>query len=67
MNEQKIACPDCGEGIVFDVYALIQGTSFVCTGCDAKIHLSSESKVLVEESINEFTNMKQNVLKQPKQ
>lgn len=62
MNEQKIACPNCKNEIIFDVYALIQGSSFACSQCNAKIQLAGESKETVTESIEEFEKLKQNVL-----
>lgn len=64
MNEQNISCPNCGSNIAFDVNALLRGVSFACTGCDAKIQLSNNSKGLVEKSMEEFNKLKQSTLKQ---
>jgi len=64
MYEQNIACPNCNTNILFDVNALLQGVSFACNGCDAKIQLPGESKNVVEKSMTEFNKMKNNALKQ---
>jgi len=64
MYNQNIACPNCNSNIPFDVNALLQGVSFTCSSCNAKIELSNKSKGLVEKSINEFNKLKANALKQ---
>ena len=64
MLEQNIPCPNCKSNILFDVHALLQGVSFSCNQCDAKIQLSEpESKNLVTDSLEEFNKMKMNALK----
>ena len=63
MTEQYIACPNCKTNILFDVNTLLQGASFACGGCDAKINLSGESKEVVSESIEKFKSIKANALK----
>lgn len=63
MNEQKISCPNCQHQITFDVYALLQGSCFICTVCNAKIQLAGESKEMVTGSIQKFKELKKNVLK----
>jgi len=63
MTEQYIACPNCNTNILFDVNSLLQGASFGCRGCDAKIKLSGESKEVVSESIEKFKSIKANALK----
>jgi DNA-directed RNA polymerase subunit RPC12/RpoP len=64
MTEQYIACPNCKNNILFDVNSLLQGASFGCNDCDAKIKLSGESKEVVSQSIENFNNIKTNALKQ---
>lgn len=63
MKHQKISCPNCKNDIVFDIHSLLQGKSFVCVECHAKIQLAEESKELVSNSIMEFDKLKNNVLK----
>ena len=64
MSEQNIVCPNCSTNIPFDINALLQGVSFICSGCNAKIQLSNNSRALVEESMKEFNMLKANALKQ---
>ena len=63
MYEQKLSCPNCQNDILFDVHAMLQGKSFVCSCCNAKVQLSGESKGLVSKSITDFNKLKNNVLK----
>lgn len=63
MTKQQITCPNCKNNILFDVNALLQGVSFACSSCDAKIKLSGESKEIVSKSIEEFNRIKINTLK----
>lgn len=58
MIEQYIKCPNCKTNILFDVNTLLQGASFACSGCNAKIKLSGESKEVVSESIEKFKSIK---------
>lgn len=63
MNEQHIACPNCQNDILFDVHTLLQGKSFSCSNCDAKIQLSVESQSKGSDLLNEFNKIKMNSLK----
>lgn len=65
-NEQRISCPNCQTEIIFDTYALLQGVKFMCTNCQAKIGLSSESKDLVEDTMVKFDEMKKQILSDKK-
>ena len=58
MNEQKINCPNCNTPILFNVSELIKGKSFTCENCGSKIALSTESKDVAKESIEDFNKLK---------
>ncbi|MFC5045263.1 hypothetical protein ACFSTE_17130 [Aquimarina hainanensis] len=63
MFEQRINCPNCGTPIPFDVHILLQGKGFTCSGCNASIKLSRESKDTVASSMEEFDKIKKNSFK----
>ena len=62
MSQQTIPCPNCGNNILFDTYALIQGAGFACNTCHAKISLAGESKATVQQTMEQLEDLKKNVL-----
>ncbi len=56
--EQSIPCPTCQTKIPFDVQQLLRGMEFSCPGCHASIGISTESRPLVEETMEKFSEMK---------
>lgn len=59
--QQKIACPSCSAEILFDVTALLQGITFSCDRCGAKIGLSGESQHQVTKSMDQFEKLKKGI------
>ena len=57
-NTQQMPCPNCNSVIEFNVRMLLQGSSFSCSNCNAKISLSSEGKEQAVESMNAFNELK---------
>ncbi len=58
-QEQAIPCPTCQTKIPFDAQQLLMGVQFACPGCHALIGLASESKPQVQETMQKFENLKQ--------
>lgn len=56
--DQKIPCPVCNTSILFDVNQLIMGVQFVCTNCHASIGLASESKPMVEQTMQKIEDLR---------
>lgn len=64
-NQQKMTCPSCQQGeIIYDTYALLQGVKFSCPVCHAQVGLAQESHQQVQETMQKFEHMKQNLGKQ---
>jgi len=63
-TQQQIPCPDCGTPIYFDPYALVTGQQFKCSGCQAVISLAMDSRSQVQEAMQKFDTMKQDLMKQ---
>ena len=57
-QSQNIPCPDCKTPIPFDTYQLLMGVQFTCPHCAACIGLASESKELVQETMQKFEDIK---------
>lgn len=59
-QDQTIPCPVCGTKIPFDTYQMLQGMQFACPNkeCDAMIGLASESKPLVQETMEKFERVR---------
>jgi len=58
-QEQAIPCPTCGTKIPFDPQQLLMGAQFGCPGCGAVIGLPKESRPLVQETMNKFEKLKE--------
>jgi len=56
--EQSIPCPVCQAKILFDTRQLLLGVQFVCSNCQSAIGLATESKAIVEETMEKFDAMK---------
>ena len=61
--EQKIPCPVCKTPIPFDPYQLIKGVQFACPNCGAVVGVAQQSVDTVKNAMEEFDEMKKNVLK----
>lgn len=55
---QTIACPNCQQPITFDVKMLLTGSQFQCSGCHSSIGLATESKTIVEKTMEKFEQLK---------
>jgi transcription initiation factor IIE alpha subunit len=67
--EQKIKCPfpDCASGeIYFNTYQLLQGHRFTCPECGGSMGLDPQSYDTVKETMNEFENLKKQLLTKKK-
>ena len=60
---QIIPCPVCQTNIPFDTKQLLMGVKFTCPNCQASIGLDSESKPLVEKTLEKFEDLKKNLAK----
>lgn len=56
--EQTIPCPTCQTKIPFDANLLLQGAQFTCSNCQGVVGLATESKPIVEETMQKFENMR---------
>lgn len=65
-QEQAIPCPTCQTKIPFDPQQLLMGVQFTCPGCHALIGLSTESRPLVQETMEKFNEMKSQIGKDKK-
>lgn len=63
MTEQSIPCPNCQTNISFDAQQLLMGVQFTCPNCNAKIGLAQESKQTVQDSLDHFEKLKEDVSK----
>lgn len=63
INQQSIPCPDCQTSIFFDPQMLLKGMQFACPNCHASLGLASESKEIVEQSLDKFNKLKSDILK----
>jgi hypothetical protein len=64
MSEQKLDCPDCSTPIPYDTYGFLQGKKFSCPNCKLSIGLAAQSHDTVKDAMEEFENLKVNLLKQ---
>lgn len=64
-TQQTIPCPtpNCGGQIAIEARMLLQGSQFVCPNCNGTVGLATESRQVVEETIDKFDTMKQELLK----
>lgn len=62
-TQQHIPCPECQTPIYFDPRSLLQGLQFSCHKCGIAIGLSTESRGVVQESLNELDKIKSGLLK----
>ena len=66
MNQaMNIPCPTCNTPIPFDPGELMRGRQFVCPNCKAAIGLAQESQSTVEDAMDKFKEMKQNLKNKP--
>ena len=56
--QSSINCPDCGNVIPIDTKQLLIGARFNCFNCKVSIGLSSESKNIVEDTVQKFEKLK---------
>ena len=59
--DQSIPCPVCKTKIPFDTKQLLLGVQFVCSNCQSAIGLATESKAIVQETIEKFEAVKEKV------
>lgn len=52
MIDQYIPCPVCKTQIPIDLHLLVQGMQFSCPNCQAAIGLSTESRPIVNEAVD---------------
>ena len=53
-SDQSIPCPTCSTKIPFDTRQLLLGIQFVCHNCQSAIGLATESKAIVQETMEKF-------------
>lgn len=58
MIDQYIPCPVCKTQIPIDLHLLVQGMQFSCPNCQAAIGLSTESRPIVNEAVDNFEKLK---------
>ena len=56
--DQKIPCPVCNSTIPFDVNQLLMGVQFTCPNCHAAVGLASESKPVVEKTMQKIEDLR---------
>jgi transcription initiation factor IIE alpha subunit len=61
--DQSIPCPVCKTKIPFDTKQLLLGVQFVCSNCQSAIGLATESKAIVQKTIEKFEVVKETVAK----
>ena len=54
MIDQYIPCPVCKTQIPIDLHLLVPGMLFSCANCQAAIGLSTESRPIVNEAVDNF-------------
>ncbi|MDX1804915.1 MAG: hypothetical protein R3292_12610 [Alcanivorax sp.] len=52
-----IPCPNCQCAIHLETDALLAGTRFSCSGCDAAVSLTNTSKPVVSNAMQEFEKL----------
>lgn len=63
MNQTNtIACPSCGAQIVYDVYGLLSGKKFICSGCSLAVSLAAESRETVQNAMDKYEKLKESSL-----
>ncbi len=65
-REQFVSCPVCGDKIAIDTMQLLAGVRFKCPNleCDAVIGLPTESKPIVQQTMEKFEQVKGQLAKQ---
>lgn len=61
--QQQMPCPaeGCNGQILFDAHMLLKGSQFSCPVCNAVIGLAPESHDVVQNAMDKFDEMKQNL------
>ena len=59
--ELSIPCPTCATKIAFDTMQLLLGIQFKCSNCQSAIGLATESKNLVQDTMNKFEAIKEKI------
>ncbi len=50
-----ISCPNCQTGVIkLMPHALLEGATFICNSCSAKVSLAPASKACLEQSISKY-------------
>jgi len=58
----KIACPSCGEGsIPLEPELLVQGVSFSCDACGAKVAATENGQRELKEGLKDYKQMQEKV------
>lgn len=63
-TDQSIPCPVCNAKIPFDTNQLLSGIRFICPKCTAAIGLSTESKEVVQDTMNRLQELKSKMSEQ---
>lgn len=61
-NLLSIPCPDCKTPIQFSTYSMLSGMKFNCPNCQLSIGLASESKPMVQSTMEKFEKLKEEIL-----
>jgi hypothetical protein len=61
-TEQRIPCPVCKTGIVFEARALIQGHKFTCPNCFSVVGIATEALDSVSETWQKYEQLKRQAL-----
>ncbi len=57
----SVNCPECGTGIAINAQQLLMGYKFSCPQCHVSIGLASDSKEVVEQTIQKIEQFKKGV------
>lgn len=61
----SINCPDCATSIIINTKQLLLGYKFSCPSCNLSIGLSSDSRSVVENTIQKFDQFKKGTALNP--
>ena len=53
-----LTCPVCKQIIAYDVYGLLEGERFTCTGCSLVLILAEESHDTLQDAMEKYEELK---------